>query len=277
MSHCYMQFETHWRVRRMGVGAALVAVVGWCTATAVGQPSPASPPTQATQATQRQPVLVELFTSEGCSDCPPADALVARLDATQFVPGAQAIVLSEHVTYWNHDGWTDPFSSEEMTRRQETYQWHFSLNSSYTPQVVVDGAAQFVGSDVAALTRAVASAAAAPKAELAIEDARWEGGTVHFSVRGAPGTRANLVAALAEDATRSEVARGENAGRTLNHVAVVRVLKDFGSNAANGGQLNLPGAHLSQGNAGGPVRLVVFLADKKSGKVVAAAERTLTR
>jgi hypothetical protein len=256
--------------------AALVAVAGWFGMVAFGQPSPSAQPTG------RQPVLVELFTSEGCSDCPPADALLERLDASQFIPAAQAIVLSEHVTYWNHDGWTDPFSSDEMTQRQETYQRRFALDSTYTPQMVVDGTAQLVGGDVAALTRAVESAAAAPKAELAIEDARWDNGAMRFSVRGAAATRTTLVAALAEDATRSEVARGENAGRTLHHVAVVRVLKDFGSNAANGGQLSLPASRLSHGdtahgNAGGPVRLVVFLADKKSGKVVAAAEKTLTR
>lgn len=221
----------------------------------------------------RQPVLVELFTSEGCSDCPPADALLARLDTTQFVPGAQAIVLSEHVTYWNHLGWRDPFSLEQMDQRQQRYGSRFALDGVYTPQVVVDGTEQMVGNDSAAVSRAMARASLAPKVELAIDSAQRIDGGVQFSIRGtAP--NANLVAALAEDATRSEVARGENAGRTLHHVAVVRVLKDFGSNAK--GTLKLSGSNLTPATGGMPVRLVVFLTDRKSGRVLGVAERSLT-
>ena len=227
---------------------------------------------------ERQPILVELFTSEGCSDCPPADALLARLDATQFVPGAQAIVLSEHVTYWDHDGWRDPFSLEGVTTRQERYVEHFGLNSSYTPQMVVDGATQFVGSNAQALSRAVASAAEKPKKPLKIEGAEWNKDSVQFSVRGPATTGTELIAVLAENATHSEVSRGENAGRTLHHVAVVRAMKAFGSNAADGQQLRLAATGMSHGDeATEPIRLVVFLVDRKSGRVVSAAEQTLSR
>ena len=233
---------------------------------------------QAASAEHRKPVLVELFTSEGCSDCPPADDLLARLDATQFVPEAQAIVLSEHVTYWNHGGWNDPFSMQSFDERQQAYVYRFRLQGSYTPQVVVDGAAQLVGNDPGALTQAVTSAASAPKQPLAIADASWEGTSVRFAVHGTADPGARLEAALAEDATRSEVSRGENAGRTLHHVAVVRVLKEFGTNAMDGRPLEVGGADFSKGaSATTPVRLVVFLASRKTGRVEAVAEQTLTR
>lgn len=255
---------------RLAIGAVLAAgSFAFHGSAQSGQPA---------SARARVPVLVELFTSEGCSDCPPADRLLEELDAKQFVPGAQAIVLSEHVTYWNHLGWRDPFSMDEMDDRQKEYGARFNLDSIYTPQVVVDGAAQLVGNNSADLTRAVANAALTPKKPLTIADAHWENGAVVFAAHGTAEYGARLVAALAADATRSEVARGENAGRTLHHVAVVRVMKDFGSAVADGKQLRLSGGTLTRGNgASEPVRLVVFAVDRKTGHVSAVTEETISR
>lgn len=225
-----------------------------------------------------KPVLVELFTSEGCSDCPPADRLLEELDKTQPIAAAHAIVLSEHVTYWDHQGWRDPFSLEEMTERQKEYVSRFGLQDSYTPQMVVDGAAQFVGNNSRALEAAMETAAARPKGELKIEKARWENGAAEFTVRGSADAGVRLVAVLAADETHSKVAYGENAGRTLHHVAVVRVMKEFGGNTVDGRELKIAGGSLThKEEANGPVRLVVFLVDHKTGHVLGAAEETVMR
>jgi hypothetical protein len=226
----------------------------------------------------RVPVLVELFTSEGCSDCPPADTLLGQLDVKQPIATAQAIVLSEHVTYWNRLGWRDPFSLDAMTERQEEYVRRFGLESSYTPQMVVDGASQFVGSNAKALVAAVADAARKPKQALVIENAKWDKGSALFAVHGDIPAGAKLFVLLAADATHQEVFAGENAGRTLHHVAVVRVMREFGSEVADGRPLKLSGGDLNhKDEASGPVRLVVFIVDRKTGHVLGAAEQALKR
>jgi hypothetical protein len=221
---------------------------------------------------------VELFTSEGCSDCPPADALLGQIDRRQPVAGVQAIVLSEHVTYWNHQGWQDPYSLDAMTDRQEQYQRRFGLDSSYTPQMVVDGTTQFVGSNAKALVDALGKAANTPKPMLSIENARWDHGSAVFSLRGDVPGGARAFAVLAADATHQEVSAGENAGRTLHHVAVVRVMKELGTESSGGSPLKLSGSDLNHKNeANGPIRLVVFITDRKTGHVLGAAEQTLQR
>jgi hypothetical protein len=165
-----------------------------------------------------------------------------------------------------------------VTTRQQQYGVHFGLESVYTPQAVVDGEAQVVGSDEAGLRRAIAKAADAPALNVAIDEAERSGNEVHFKVHGGAerNASASLVAAVAVDSAQSSVARGENAGRTLRHVAVVRVMKDMGKDAANGQELTLklPGG---EGAQAGPLRLVVFLADRRSGRVFGAAERTIAQ
>jgi hypothetical protein len=221
---------------------------------------------------------VELFTSEGCSDCPAADAVLSQLDTKQPISGAHAIVLSEHVTYWNHRGWSDPFSLDAMTARQQQYVRQFALDESYTPQMIVDGTDQFVGSNTRALIAAVEKEAKKPKQNVVIENARWDQAAAHFAVQGPASAQTRLIAVLAADATQQEVSSGENAGRTLHHTAVVRVMKEFGSDTADGRNLRLPGGPTAKKNeATGPLRLVVFLVDRKTGHVLGAAEQTLQR
>lgn len=183
------------------------------------------------------PVVVELFTSEGCSDCPPADAVLEKLIGAS-VPGAEVIGLGEHVDYWDQLGWKDRFSSAALTNRQNVYGARFNLDSVYTPQIVVDGRAQLVGSDgaaaVTAIERARTTAHAAVRVDVAPRDARTIG--VVVTVRELPalgrGDRAEIVVAITEDHLRSAVTRGENHGRTLTHAAVVRSLTAIGQASA---------------------------------------------
>ena len=264
-------FARHWP--QLAVISVAFAYLG-CAPVRVSAQSGA-----AVSAMQRVPVLVELFTSEGCSDCPPADALLAQLDAKQPVANAEAIVLSEHVTYWDHLGWRDPFSLDAATERQAEYVRQFGLDSSYTPQMVVDGSTQFVGGNGGALLAAVTRAAAHPKQALSIEGARWTSAdAAEFSVHGVAESGTRIIAVLAENATHSEVARGENAGRALHHVAVVRVFKEFPAASLDGRRLRVAGYKPlgAQGEVDSP-RLVVFVVDHRTGHVIAAAEQQLPR
>src|SRR5579862_1888877 len=198
---------------------------------AVAKSSDAAPAPSAT------PVIVELFTSEGCSDCPPADRLLYQLGQTQPVPGAEVIPLEQHVDYWDRDGWRDPFSSSQFTLRQRDYVYAFNLPTAYTPQMVIDGAGQFVGSDAHHVLPAIAQAARTPKANLQIQqraDAALAPQVVHLHVSLEPFTGwsakhgADVLLAITEDDLSSNVTAGENAGAHMNHRAVVRELRVLG-------------------------------------------------
>jgi hypothetical protein len=186
--------------------------------------------------TSRTPVLIELFTSEGCSSCPPADALLEKLDRYQPVSGAEIIVLSEHVDYWNDIGWTDPYSSHQYSERQSAYAARFGLGTIYTPQMVVDGHLELVGSDERQAIRAVEIAAKVEKVQLMLSSVHVEDFkklSVHIETGPLPSSitakSANVFLAIADESDESHVIRGENAGRTLIHVAVLRDLAPVGT------------------------------------------------
>jgi hypothetical protein len=176
-------------------------------------------------------VLVELFTSEGCSSCPPADELLRQISGGKTPEGQLIVGISEHVSYWNSLGWDDPYSSEQYTSRQNSYGTRFGLDSVYTPQIVVNGREQFVGSDRRSLDAAFATEAQRKQIELHITSMQIAGKNVTFSysAAGLPADSSlHLVAVLVDDADRSNVLRGENSGRELTHTSVARALVPLG-------------------------------------------------
>ena len=228
----------------------------------------------------RPPVMVELFTSEGCSDCPPAEALARKLEE-QPIPGADVIVLEEHVDYWNRQGWIDPFSSMAWTERQQGYVSKLANGNPYTPEMVVDGRSQFVGSNVREAVAAIQTAARGAETSVTID-----GGTIDakdsedftVSVGKLAGNAENDVAqvwlAVVEDGLHSSVTRGENAGHVLYHAAVLRSLHEIGVAGAKGQKMSFTGnarvkfkSKWDREN----LRVVVFVQEKKSRAILGAA------
>jgi hypothetical protein len=208
---------------------ALLAVLG--TGASSGTEQDAFAPGAERTAGAKTSVVVELFTSEGCSSCPPADAVLRRLRREQPVGGAKIIALGEHVDYWNYLGWPDRFSAAAFSVRQGRYQEQvFPRGVVYTPQVVVDGVDEAVGSDAAAVRRAIERAAQREKLDVQIQPSRADAAHVRVAVvvRGAVPRRANVVLAAVEDGLVTDVGRGENRGRTLAHDAVVRSMETIG-------------------------------------------------
>src|SRR5277367_5539920 len=134
----------------------------------------------------RVPLLLELFTSEGCSSCPPADRLLEILDEKQPVAGADLIVLSEHVDYWDRLGWKDPFSSSQYTARQQDYSNRYNLDGVYSPQLVVDGRFGLVGSNGREASSAIQKAIREKKIPIEISNVSRDGNqvTAHIELRG---------------------------------------------------------------------------------------------
>jgi len=228
----------------------------------------------------RRPVVLELFTSEGCSTCPPADALLARLEEQQPVPDAEVIALEEHVDYWNQQGWIDPFSSEQWTQRQQNYAAVLSDHGVYTPELVVNGRVGFVGSREADARRVIAAAAAAPSVNLQLQPVATQKRD-HSGYKltvDAPATvlstdAAEVWFAISERGLHSAVARGENAGQHLQHASVLRWLHKVGtldgrSTSPFSSQVE---AKLESGWNRGNLRAIAFVQEKRSRHILGAA------
>jgi hypothetical protein len=227
------------------------------------------------------PVIVELFTSEGCSSCPPADENLSKLDKTQPIQGVEVIGLGEHVDYWNKLGWTDPYSTAEFSRRQSRYSDAFNEDSVYTPQMIVDGRDEFAGGNIDRARAAIAKAAQSRKASiqvLSIENsdaANLSALKLSVHVRDLPrltaGDSAEVLLAITENNLRSQVSRGENAGRYLRHSAVVRELTVLGD-VTDGQNFDAePTIGLANGWQRDNLRAVAFVQERGTRRILGAA------
>jgi hypothetical protein len=229
----------------------------------------------------RSPVVVELFTSEGCSSCPPADALLAKLAEQPPAENVQVIALEEHVDYWDELGWVDPFSSHEWTARQYAYAGTLGNRNPYTPQMVVQGQAEFVGNHAPQARQKILEAAGNATAPVTLEQVKPDGKTaLNLAVTvgkfagTAKGGAVEVWLAITETGLHSSVTGGENVGHELRHAAVVRTMRKIGEAKAEGdpafsASATAPlRAEWKRQN----LRAVVFVQEKKSRRILGAAE-----
>jgi hypothetical protein len=223
-------------------------------------------------------VVVELFTSEGCSSCPPADALLAKLEADQSIPQTRVIALEEHVDYWNDLGWVDPFSGRNWTLRQQNYAGSLGNGNPYTPQMVVDGRTELVGSRERQALQAIAKAAKEPKTEVLVRPrpaagphtARWDVSVGRIDAAG--NDTAEVWLAVTEAGLHSSVTAGENSGHELAHASVVRWLQKIGvaTRSVDSSFSQAVTEDLKAGWNRQHLSAVVFVQEKKSRHILGA-------
>jgi hypothetical protein len=262
-------------MRRLSLfGAGALLCVAWMRAGT-------APATALAHTGESTPIVVELFTSEGCSSCPPADALLASLESSQPVEGAEIVALGHHVDYWNQLGWRDRFSSGVLTERQRVYARALNVESIYTPQLVVDGRAELVGSDAAGARRAIQRALDAPhgRVRIDVEPSGRDALALAISTSeippGSRGDHDEVIVAVTEDRLKTDVRRGENHGRLLAHVAVVRSLTKAGEAKPGTGVARLSVARLpiaADWNRDN-LKIVAFVQEERSRHILTAAAR----
>ncbi len=216
--------------------------------------------------------VVELFTSEGCSSCPPADELVARIQKES--KDKPVYILAFHVDYWNRLGWKDVFSSADYSKRQGDYASYLHLQSVYTPQIVVNGKTEFVGSEEGTLRNAIkANLQKASSAQLSLNISTIEKGqaSIKYTAEGTDKNTVLQIAVLQKNA-QTKVERGENAGHTLSHVQIVRKLQKVAIIGSGGSVTVL----LPQGFDAQGWEVIGFLQNTTNGAVTAAAKATFS-
>ncbi len=212
--------------------------------------------------------VLELFTSEGCSSCPPADELIGKIKAESH---NNLFILAYHVDYWNRLGWKDVFSKPEWSARQQEYAKHLATEGVYTPQLVVNGHTEFVGSNEIKLRNELAKNTAAGESKLIITVAKAAGNLVHVTYEARTANPSLLNIALVQTDAVTQIKRGENKGRELHHVYIVRELKTIELSNINGSvDIEIP-AELKNI----PFSIISFIQQKDNFLITAAAKASL--
>ncbi|KAA2240895.1 DUF1223 domain-containing protein [Chitinophaga agrisoli] len=216
--------------------------------------------------------VVELFTSEGCSSCPPADELVAQI--SRETNNQPVYILAYHVDYWNRLGWKDVFSSADYSSRQDQYAGWLHLKSVYTPQIVVNGREELIGSQEQVLRKAISTSLDRQSdVQLRVAPMQVDKGQLHLQYTVSPaGGQTNLLVAVVQKAAQTQVRRGENSGRTLSHVQVVRKLSSYALDGKDTGAATI---QLPAGIPVADLEIISFLQTPANGGIIAATKAAI--
>ena len=206
---------------------------------------------------EAKPTLVELFTSQGCSSCPPADQFVGEL-----AKRGDVVALAFHVNYWDYIGWPDPFATEDTTNRQRAYGWRMAQGRVYTPQIVVDGVLDAVGSRRQEVDRTISFAQGLARARVDIEAAIESGGALTVSLKGEKPANSAVVWMARYDAEHTtDVLLGENRGATLKNFNVVRNWQKLGGWFGDPVEFHVSATQMTSGDGGNDGCVIIVQAE----------------
>ena len=256
-----------------------LAFCGLFLVTSARVPTSTTQSARSSASASAHPVVVELFTSEGCSSCPPADALLKKLDDVGQIGDVQILALEEHVDYWNQLGWTDPFSSHAWTERQEQYARSLRHDGVYTPQLVLNGSIDLVGNSESAVLRQISELAKTPEVAMRASSVNSSSKSaqivIEFESSSSDLHSAVLWLAVTERGLSSDVRQGENQGRNLAHAAVLRSLTSVRMPKAGSSEA-IVSVSLDKAWKPENLRVVAFLQDRKSLHILGAAATSVS-